>query len=68
MQLHDTFRPGALIPRASQPPKHQIFNFRIVPKLKADRQTATVAQDKPAAQIRRDFMRAYLYVTNSCPE
>jgi hypothetical protein len=68
MQLHITFRPGALMPRASQPRTHETFNFRVVPKLKADRQTATVAQDKPAAQIRRDFMRAYLYVTNSCPE
>ncbi len=56
------------MPRASQPRTHETFNFRVVPKLKADRQTATVAQDKPAAQIRRDFMRAYLYVTNSCPE
>ncbi len=48
------------MPRQSQHPKEESFNFRIDPKLKTDFQTATEAEDKPAAQVLRDFMRAYV--------
>ncbi len=48
------------MPRLSQHPKEESFNFRLDPKLKADFQTATEADDKPAAQVLRDFMRAYV--------
>lgn len=48
------------MPRQSQHPKEESFNFRIDPKLKADFQTATEAEDKPAAQVLRDFMRSYV--------
>ena len=48
------------MPRISQHPKEESFNFRIDPKLKAEFQTATEAEDKPAAQVLRDFMRAYV--------
>lgn len=48
------------MPRQSQHPKEESFNFRLDPKLKADFQTATEAEDKPAAQVLRDFMRAYV--------
>ncbi len=48
------------MPRASHHPKEESFNFRIDPKLKAEFQTATEAEDKPAAQVLRDFMRAYV--------
>ena len=48
------------MPRQSQHPKEESFNFRIDPKLKAEFQTATEAEDKPAAQVLRDFMRAYV--------
>ncbi len=48
------------MPRQSQHPKEESFNFRIDPKLKADFQTATEAEDKPAAQVLRDFMRGYV--------
>ena len=46
--------------RLTQHPKEESFNFRIDPKLKAEFQTATEAEDKPAAQVLRDFMRAYV--------
>ncbi len=36
--------------RQSQHPKAESFNFRIDPGLKAAFQTATEAEDKPAAQ------------------
>ncbi len=49
-----------MMPRQSQHPKEESFNFRIDPKLKAEFQTATEAEDKPAAQVLRDFMRAYV--------
>jgi len=49
-----------VMPRQSQHPKEESFNFRIDPKLKTDFQTATEAEDKPAAQVLRDFMRAYV--------
>jgi hypothetical protein len=48
------------MPRQSQHPKEESFNFRIDPKLKAEFQKATEAEDKPAAQVLRDFMRAYV--------
>ena len=48
------------MPRLTQYPKEESFNFRIDPKLKAEFQTATEAEDKPAAQVLRDFMRAYV--------
>jgi predicted transcriptional regulator len=48
------------MPRASQHPKEQSFNFRIDPALKAAFQSAAEAADKPAAQVLRDFMRHYM--------
>jgi len=48
------------MPRQSQHPKEESFNFRVDPTLKAEFQTATEAEDKPAAQVLRDFMRAYV--------
>jgi hypothetical protein len=46
--------------RASQYPKDTSFNLRIDPALKAAFTAATEAEDKPAAQVIRDFMRAYV--------
>jgi hypothetical protein len=51
---------ASTMPKASQHPKDESFNFRVDPKLKADFQSATEAEDKPAAQVLRDFMRAYV--------
>ena len=48
------------MPRQSQHPKEESFNFRVDPTLKAEFQAATEAEDKPAAQVLRDFMRAYV--------
>lgn len=48
------------MPRTSQHPKESSFNFRIDPALKAAFAQATEAEDKPAAQVLRDFMRAYV--------
>ena len=48
------------MPRASQHPKETSFNLRIDPALKAAFTAATEAADKPAAQVVRDFMRAYV--------
>ena len=48
------------MPRVSQWPKEESFNFRVDPQLKADFQSATEAEDKPAAQVLRDFMRVYI--------
>jgi hypothetical protein len=48
------------MPRTSQHPKDETFNFRVDPALKADFQAATDAEDKPAAQVLRDFMRAFV--------
>jgi hypothetical protein len=50
----------APMPRISQHPKGETFNFRIDPALKAAFTAATQAEDKPAAQVLRDFMRAYV--------
>ena len=48
------------MPRTSQHPKETSFNFRIDPSLKSAFTKATEAEDKPAAQVLRDFMRAYV--------
>ena len=48
------------MPRTSQHPKEASFNLRIDPALKAAFTAATEAEDKPAAQVVRDFMRAYV--------
>ena len=46
--------------RTSQHPKETSFNLRLDPALKAAFTAATEADDKPAAQVIRDFMRAYV--------
>lgn len=48
------------MPRMSQHSKDESFNFRVDTKLKAAFQRATEAEDKPAAQVLRDFMRSYV--------
>jgi hypothetical protein len=48
------------MPRASQRPKESSFTLRIDPALKASFSAATEAEDKPAAQVVREFMRAYV--------
>jgi hypothetical protein len=48
------------MPRTSHNPKEESFNFRVDPSLKAAFRAATEAEDKPAAQVLRDFMRAYI--------
>jgi hypothetical protein len=48
------------MPRTTQHPKETSFNLRIDPVLKAAFTAATDAEDKPAAQVVRDFMRAYV--------
>jgi hypothetical protein len=48
------------MPRTSQHPKDTSFNLRLDPALKAAFTAATEAEDKPAAQVPRDFMRAYV--------
>jgi hypothetical protein len=51
---------GIVMPRATHHPKGETFNFRIDPALKAAFTQATEAEDKPAAQVLREFMRAYV--------
>jgi hypothetical protein len=48
------------MPRSTRNLKESSFNFRIDPALKAAFTQATEAEDKPAAQVLRDFMRAYV--------
>ncbi len=48
------------MPRASTRPKVESFNFRVDPELKAAFTAATTEEDKPAGQVLRDFMRAYV--------
>lgn len=48
------------MPRLSQHPKETSFNLRIDPALKAAFTAAAEAEDKPAAQVVRDLMRAYV--------
>lgn len=46
--------------RTSPQPKGETFNFRVDPVLKAAFAAAAEAEKKAAAQILRDFMRAYV--------
>ncbi|HEY5105145.1 MAG TPA: hypothetical protein VII73_00065 [Caulobacteraceae bacterium] len=48
------------MPRATTRSKADTFNLRLDRKLKAAFQAATEAHDKPAAQVLREFMRAYV--------
>ena len=48
------------MPRTSARPKVESFNFRVDPELKAAFTAATAEEDKPAGQVLRDFMRAYV--------
>ncbi len=48
------------MPRTSLHPKESSFNLRIDPALKAAFTAATEAEDRPAAQVIRDFMRSYV--------
>ena len=48
------------MPRASLHPKVESFNFRVDPELKAACAAATAKEDRPAGQVLRDFMRAYV--------
>ena len=48
------------MPRTTRRRKKTSFNLRIDPDLKAAFTAATEAEDKPAAQVVRDFMRAYV--------
>jgi hypothetical protein len=48
------------MPRTTQHPKETSFNLRIDPALKVAFTAATEAEDKPAAQVIRDFMRTYV--------
>ena len=59
MYIHNNLS-SLTMPRDSQHPKDESFNFRVDPKLKAAFQSATEAEDKPAAQVLREFMRAYV--------
>lgn len=40
--------------------KVESFNFRVDPELKAEFAAATAADDKPAGQVLREFMRSYV--------
>ncbi len=46
--------------RTQSHPKVESFNFRVDPALKAAFAAATAAEDKPASQVLRDFMRGYV--------
>ena len=48
------------MPRTSARPKVESFNFRVDPELKAAFTAATAAEDRPAGQVLRDFMRGYV--------
>jgi len=48
------------MPRTTTHPKDATFNFRIDPVLKAEFTAVTEAEDKPAAQVLREFMRRYV--------
>jgi len=48
------------MPRTSRHPKEENFNFRVSTDLKAAFKAATEMADRPAAQVLRDFMRAYV--------
>lgn len=46
--------------RTTRQSKETSFNLRIDPALKAAFTAAAQAEDRPAAQVLRDFMRAYV--------
>lgn len=46
--------------RTTLHPKEENFNFRVPADLKAAFKAATEAADRPAAQVLREFMRAYI--------
>ena len=48
------------MPRTSRTPKESSFTFRIDPAPKAAYTAATEAEDKPAAQVVREFMRSFV--------
>lgn len=48
------------MPRASRTPKLDTFNFRVDSELKSAFTAATEANDRPAAQVLREFMRGYV--------
>lgn len=48
------------MPRTSAHPKADSFSFRVNAELKAAFASAAAANDKPAGQVLRDFMRAYV--------
>lgn len=48
------------MPRQRPPSKAESFNFRVNAKLKADFTAATAMEDRPAAQVLRNFMRVYV--------
>ena len=48
------------MPRTGAHPKVESFNFRVDPELKAAFTAAVAAEDKPAGQVLRDFMRSYV--------
>jgi hypothetical protein len=50
----------ASMPRTTRQPNETSFNLRVDPTLKAAFTAAAEAEDKPAAQILRDFMRLYV--------
>lgn len=48
------------MPRTTPVLKDETFNFRVDPTLKNAFTQAAAADDRPAAQVLRDFMRAYV--------
>ncbi len=48
------------MPRTTAHPKEASFNFRVPADLKSAFKAATEVADRPAAQVLRDFMRAYV--------
>ena len=48
------------MPRTTTQPKEEAFNLRIPADLKAAFMAAAASADRPAAQVIREFMRAYV--------
>ncbi len=48
------------MPKTAQISKDQTFNFRIDPELEAAFVAAAAAEDRPVAQLLRDFMRGFV--------
>jgi hypothetical protein len=46
--------------RHNPPSKDESFNFRVNAALKAEFAAAAAAEERPAAQVLRDFMRVYV--------